>query len=213
MIIADPMPVFPKCPGLGFTGQPDYLVQIRPRDGGWERRDRKWSRPLHRYTGVPITDRVIGDIQDVLEFWHAVGGRSYPFRFCDRADFKSCKTHQDYSALDQPFVPITGESYQLVKVYHAGALSQVREITRPIGSTILIANELGAVQDPDSYELDERTGILTITPTEFEGEPTSWGGLFDVKCRFDSDLAVTVSEPDLHNLTIAVKELREEPLE
>lgn len=210
MIIADPMPVFPKCPGLGFTGQPDYLVKIVERDGGWERRDRKWARALRRYTGVPVRDRIEGDIQDVLYFWHAMGGREKAFRFRDYADYKSCKTHQTPAAADSPFVElIAGEVFQLVKVYSAGAIEQVREITRPDSATIVLYNELNEPIDPVWYELDASTGIVTITTTGFPGVLTSWSGLFDLKCRFDSDLPITVEGP-IQDLNIAIKELRED---
>jgi uncharacterized protein (TIGR02217 family) len=211
MIIADTeLPVFPKCPGFGFTSEPTYLVKITTRDGGFEKRDRKWARPLHRYTAVPIKDRVEGDIQDLLEFWHAMGGMEKAFRFSDGIDYKSCKTHLDPSAGDQPFVEVeSGETFQLVKVYRVGSAEQVREIRRPIGSTIRIYNELDEAQDDDSWELDEKTGLLTITPTAFDGVPTSWSGEFHVKCRFDGDFAPQLSDRNIHDLRVALTEVRE----
>lgn len=208
MIIPDTSPIFPACPKFGFTSEPRYLVKIVTRDGGFERRDRKWSRPLHRYTGVPIGEQADDNIQELLYFWHAVGGMSTTFRFTDYADYKSCRTGQDPTELDQPFVALTGESYQMMKVYSYAGLQQLREIKRPHAATAVIANEANVIQNPVNYSIDESTGIVT-TATGFDGTPTSWGGLFYVPCRFDSEFPIEIANKRIQSVQVAIAEVRE----
>jgi uncharacterized protein (TIGR02217 family) len=138
MITPDTTEIFPECPTFGYTVEPRYRVKIIEREGGYETRNRKWSRPLHRYTAVPMGQRPEKDIQSVLYFWHAVGGMTTGFRFKDWADYKSCPVQDDVTPLDQPFVFVPGSpgGYQLVKQYTVGSLTQTREIIKPKGDTI-----------------------------------------------------------------------------
>lgn len=209
MLQPDTLEIFPTCPAYGFTVEPRYRVSITERDGGYERVDRKWSRPLHRYTAVPMGTRVEDDIQEVLYFWHAHGGPSTRFRFKDFADFKSCRIQDEPTPSDQPFTFIPGSpgGYQLVKVYTYGARQQVREITKPNGATIRVANQLGIEQAASTWLLDEATGLLQ-TLGGFSGTPTSWGGEFYVLARFDSELPISIANKQIHEASFSVAEVR-----
>ncbi len=209
MITADTSPIFPACPTFGFTAEPEYLVKITAREGGYERRDRKWSRPLVKYTGVPLGDQPEADIEQVLYFWHAMGGMSSPFRFKDWTDYKSCRLGGTPSAADQPLVA-SGDSppsFRLVKEYVVGSIIQQREILRPMGSTIQIGNETGAPQDPSTWTLDESTGLVTIG-AGFAGTPTAWGGEFFVWVRFNAQLNPQISNWQAQSVTVQLVELR-----
>lgn len=210
MLQADPLETFPTCPAFGFTSEARYKNRITERDGGYERVDRKWSRPLHRYTAVPMGERVEDDIQEVLYFWHAHGGSAARFRFKDYVDYKSCRLQDDPSPTDQPFTYIAGSpgGYQLVKRYTYGAREQLREITRPKGSSIRVANEFGVEQASTTWLLDEATGLLQ-TLVGFVGTPSSWGGEFYVYARFDSELPITVTNKQILEAGFAVAEVRE----
>lgn len=208
-VTADTTPVFPACPTFGFTAEPMYRVAITQRDGGQERRDRKWSRPLHRYSGVPLGDQAEADMQDVLYFWHVMGGNFTKFRFKDWDDYKNCKIHQTPAAGNaQPLVLISGLTYQLTKRYAYGSATQDREITRPIGSTVAIYNEFGVVQDASKWTLVEATGVLTKGGS-FTGTPTGWAGEFDVPCRFDGDLSAELTNHKIQRITASICEVRE----
>lgn len=212
MITADPTPVFPACPTFGFVTEPNYLVKIVAREGGFERRNRKWSRPLHKYSAVPLGTQAQSDIEAVLYFWHAVGGMATPFRFKDWADFMSCGLDHTPGPTDQPIVavPNSPSTFQLVKRYTFGSLSQDREITRPVGSTIRIANGAGVEQSPSHWTLDESTGELFVDGG-FTGTPTHWGGEFHVPVRFDGQLAVQLIDYKAQQLTVALAEIRVVP--
>jgi len=208
VVTADALPTFPECPGFGFTVEPRYLVKPIEREGGQERVDRRWSRPLSFFTAVPTGNRDASVVQNLLIFWHAVGGMSGSFRFRDWSDYKSCRTVDAPTMLDQPFEELTGGEYQLVKEYVAGSLTQVREIYRPIGSTLLVANTLGAAQT--DYTIDESTGILVPGET-FVGTPGSWGGEFDLCCRFTTALSLVIIDGvDIQSGSFTLRERRPE---
>lgn len=209
MLIPDTTEIFPGCPSFGFTSGPRYKTKIIEREGGYERRTRKWSRPLHRYVAVPMGNRVEEEIQEILYFWHAMGGMATGFRLKDHADYKSCKTHETPTPLDQPFVfqEDSPSGYQMVKTYTFGSLEQIREIYKPKGDTIRVANEAGVEQPDTAWTLDEGTGLLT--PEEsFVGTPTAWGGEFYVYARFDSTLDVAISNQRIQACDFSIAEIR-----
>lgn len=210
MITADNAPVFPACPTFGFVAEPNFLVKIVAKEGGFERRQRVWNQSLTQYTSVPSGDRAQADIEAIYYFWMAVGGMSNGFRFKDWLDFQSCRLDESPSATDQPIIS-SGDSpasFRLVKDYSAGPFIQQRIIQRPIGETIEIANELGETQDPTTWNLDESTGVLSIGGG-FSGTPTAWGGEFDVWVRFNAQLNPAISNYRIQNVTVQLCELRQ----
>src|SRR4029077_21106992 len=104
----------------------------------------------------------------------------------------ACGWRAPPAATDMPLASDTNSpaKYRLVKQYTAGSVIQVREIQRALGSSIKIANEVGAVQS--AWTLDESTGLVSICGG-FSGTPTSWGGEFYVWMRFDAQLNPTIS--------------------
>lgn len=210
MITADDAAVFPACPTFGFVAEPNFLVKIVQREGGYERRQRVWSQSLTKYTNVPSGDQAQADIEAIYYLWQAVGGMSNAFRFQDQLDYKSCKLDQTPEATDQIIVP-SGDSpasFRLAKNYIFGPFTQTRMIQRPIGDTILVANEEGVPQDSSKWTLNEATGVLTPGET-FTGTPTFWGGEFDVWVRFDAQLNPTFSNYRILNVTVQLAELRQ----
>jgi uncharacterized protein (TIGR02217 family) len=206
-IVPDTSPIFPNCPTFGYVSEPNYLVKITQREGGYERRQRMWSTPLTMITGSPTGDQPQKDIEAVLAFWHAMGGLSNAFRFQDWTDYLSCSLDDEPAATDQPLV-ISGDSpasYRLVKQYVVGSIIQQRYILRPVGSSILIANEVGVAQS--DWTLNESTGLLTKGGS-FAGTPTSWGGQFYLWGRFNAQLNPEVSNYKIMNVTVQLAELR-----
>lgn len=205
---------FPECPSYGFTTQPQYLVKIVAREGGYERADLRWARPMVWFTAVPVGPRDEGDIQNILAFWHAVGGRTTPFRFKDWSDYKSCFAGDDITALDQLIFDVGAgsdgnEVYKLVKEYFipTSETIQDREITQPIGSTILIANDSGDVQDSSTWTLDETSGLLVLGDG-FVGVPSTWGGEFMVPVRFNSELDLNLVDKQMQSVQFQLIEKR-----
>jgi len=211
MITPDTTETFPICPTYGFSVDPMFLVKIVEREGGRENVDRKWAHPLRHYTGVPIGDKPQADIERILHFWLCVGGTTESFRFKDWTDYKSCLLDDVVAATDQPLVyeaDVSPAGYTLVKQYVYGSRIYERTIRRPVGSTIVVANELGVAQDPSTWTLDEATGILQPNGG-FSGTPTTWGGEFDVLCRFDGPFVPEISNKKIQRADVTLREKRE----
>lgn len=205
-ITADTTPTFPICPAYGFTVDPFFLVKIITREGGFELVDRKWSQARREFNGVPLGDRVQEDIEQILYFWLAMGGMTTSFRFKDFTDFKSCKIGSTIAATDQPLVSLGSSQYQITKRYTVGSITHTRNIYRPIGSTLLVANEVGAVQS--SWTLNEATGVIT-KGGGFSGTPTAAGFEFDVLCRFNGNFAPQISNLEIQSADVSLIEKRE----
>lgn len=199
-------PPFPSCPSFGFTSEPVYRVTKIVTSGGHSRRTRNWDRPLHRYS-ASLNPAPKGDVWDVLDFYHAVGGRAYGFRFLDYVDYKSCRIEEDTSFLDQPLVEISSfGDWQLTKVYENGILQQLREITKPIAGTITLADNGTQKTEGVDWDLDYTTGIVTLNfvPVGL----VTWGGEFHVPVRFDSEVPIEIVNINVQSCQFVLQELR-----
>jgi uncharacterized protein (TIGR02217 family) len=201
-------PTFPGCPSFGYTATPMYSVTVVRRASGHERRNANWSRPLYQY-GVTVGPRAEADIQELLEFWHAVGGNAVGFRFKDWSDYKSCYVGDTPDPLDQPLVAVTGSpsGYQLTKRYTQGARSQDREIYKPVTGTIRVADNGTEKTITTDWTVDTTTGLVTLlfTPTG----PLTWGGEFDVPVRFDGEFPVELTSHQVESVAFTLMELRQ----
>jgi uncharacterized protein (TIGR02217 family) len=193
-------PRWDGCLAYGYTSESEYRVVITRRASGVEKRNRSWLRPLIRITAT-LGPRHEAEIQDALNQWHAAGGMARGFRIKDVVDWKSCQTHLEYTALDQPLVAIPDSSdYQLVKRYQFGVdednqpVYQYRDIYKPVTGTIVLSG---------AGTVDYTTGIVSGSAGG------TWGGEFDVPVRFDSPtFPVEIVNLRVHSVTFALQELR-----
>lgn len=199
-VIPTTLATFPTCPGYGFAVQPQYLVSINSRQGGFERIDRRWTRPLNTYTALAVGERDEAEIQAIINFWHAMHGRATVFLLKDWADYKSCKVNEDLLSTDQPFI-FTDIGYQMVKQYKVGSLTQLRPITQPVGSSLVVQD--GSFAEHTDFTIDENTGILT---PDSGWIPGTWGGEFNVPVRFDSELSIAVEEKQIQSIDFSLRE-------
>lgn len=216
-IIYDPMPTFPKTPSYGFVATPTYRVGFVEREGGFEKVNRIWDRPLLAVNAAPFENTTVEDMETILNFYHAMGGMSTYFRFKDESDYQSVGIESATSEIDQPLVAITGSPtlYQLVKYYTVTVsdtspittVTQVREIYKPRPSTIEVANEVGTLQATTAYTLDAINGTVQPNGT-FSGTPTFWGGQFDVEVRFNSELSLEISSYGTRATSFQMREKR-----
>lgn len=202
-------PRFPACPKYGVTSEPDYSVTVIRRASGHERRNRDWSRPLTRITiTVGPGPRADDEVQELLEFWHAVGGSVMGFRYKDEADYKSCRVSGTPARTDQPLVAALGSpsGYQLTKRYTFGAQTQDREIYKPVAGTILIADGGTLKTETTHYTIDYTTGIVSLLFTP--SGALTWGGEFDIPVRFDSSFPVEQVSFQIQSVSFSLQELR-----
>jgi uncharacterized protein (TIGR02217 family) len=137
--------------------------------------------------------------------WHALGGTFAGFRFKDYVDFKSCAVNLEVDDTDAPLVFVAGSVYQLVKRYQFGALIQDREITKPVQGTILLADASTPKTEGSDWTLDYITGEVTIN---FSPSLLTWGGEFDVPCRFASEFPVQILDKQIQSVAFVIEELR-----
>jgi uncharacterized protein (TIGR02217 family) len=207
-------PRFPGCPSFGFTGDPIYDVTITPSASGREIRNRNWSRPLMIYS-VLVGPRAEAEIQECRDFYHVAGGTAAAFRMKDYSDYKSCRVNETASAVDQPLIE-TADSpgiYQMTKRYDVGALdedsvaiTQDREIYKPVQGTILVAANGVTLTETTDYVIDYTRGTV-----DFVGSPSSpltWGGEFDVPVRFDSGFPVEIINQRIQTVQFTLREIR-----
>lgn len=199
-------PRFPKCPSFGYTSTPQYSVTITRTVSGAERRNRNWSRPLLRFD-CTVGPRGEEDVQEILEFWHAMGGPEVGFRFKDYLDYKTVRVHQSISPLDQVLEPITPTTFQLVKGYTAGSRTQLRKIHKPVSGTVRVAENGVEITQGLDWNLNYATGLLTIIGTP--SGPITWGGEFDVPVRFDSEFPVELMNSKIESVQFALTEIRD----
>lgn len=197
-------PPFPSCPSFGFISEPMYLVTAVSTISGYERRNRHWARPLHRY--IVNVRRHMRELAELLEFWHSVGGSAYGFRFKDYVDYKSCRPNEDYTAIDAPLVLVSETTYQLTKSYVAGVLTQYRDILKPVQGTILVAEDGVLLDEGTDYTIDYATGLVTLsfTPTGV----LTWGGEFDVPVHFSSEMPIEILTKNVHEASFTMQEIR-----
>ena len=205
-------PRFPACPSFGFTSQPMYSVSSVVLSGGQRRPNRNWNRPLYQYN-ASVSPRAEDDVQELLEFWHAVGGTFTGFRFRDHADYKSCRVNQTPTATDQPVVGDGGSpaTYRLTKRYTVGSMSQDREVYKPIDGEMLLAADGSPLSEGSDFTIDYANGIVTYDSDVLNTSPApelTWGGLFDVPVYFDSGFPVELLDKQIEGVNFALMELR-----
>lgn len=201
-------PAFPQCPSFGYSSEPMYSVTPIERASGVETRNRNWAYPLHRFN-CTVGPRAEEDVAELLEFWHAVGGMAYGFRFNDGVDNKSCRINETVSATDCPMTldtSVSPDAYQLVKRYTFGARTQDRPIYKPIQGTILIADGGVLKTETTDYTVDYSTGLVTLLFSP--AGALTWGGEFDVPVRFDSEFPVELVDRRIQSVSFTLKELR-----
>lgn len=201
--------LFPGCPKYGVISEAQYSVTVIQTASGRERRNRNWSRSLLRVTiTVGPGPRMDEEIQELVEFWHAMGGMALGFRYKDAVDFKSCRASETATAFDQPLLITVDspETYQLTKRYTYAGQEQDREITKPVQGTILIADGDVIKTETSDYTIDYTTGIVSLNFTP--STTLTWGGEFDVPVRFDSGFPVEQITLRAQSVSFMLQEIR-----
>lgn len=202
-------PRFPSCPKFGHTSFPDYSVTPVRTAGGWETRNANWSETLLRFEiTVGPGPELIAEVQELLEYWHAVGGNEVGFRYKDPADYKSCRSHLEPTSEDQPLVWVSGATYQLTKRYVAGSQTRDRRIRKPVENTIQISDDGTLKTETTHYTIDYTTGIVTLLFTPVSTGDLTWGGEFDVPVRFDGPFPLQILDRFSQTVSIALVGLR-----
>lgn len=202
-------PTFPQCVvRYGYSASPQYSVTISETASGHEARNANWNRS-RRLFNVQAGPRMQDEIEEIYEFWMALGGPETGFRFKDFSDFKSCRLSAEPAATDQVLTLIPGSpgGYQLEKRYTAGTRARTRKILKPVQGTIKIANNGVLMTEGVNYLIDYTSGLMTLFTAP--AGPITWGGEFDTPVRFDSEFPLELVNHQVQQVTFQLRELRE----
>lgn len=172
---------------LGASGGPERRVDIVALGSGAEVRNTPWAHGRRRYD-IGGAVRLLDELHDLVAFFEARRGKLHGFRFRDPFDFKSCAPSVSPSAVDQVIGVGDGEAtaFQLVRAYGAGETAYSRVVRKPVAGTVRVAID-GDEIDPDDFELDASTGVLTLSAPPAADAVITAGFLFDTPVRFDID--------------------------
>ncbi len=184
-------PRFPDLIAKGSRGGPRYRVSKTAVVSGAVYRNLNWSWARHEFDAACGVTTVALHEQ-LLYFFHVVGGPSIGFRFKDWLDFRSCLRSATPAATDCAIGTGDGvtATFPLYKVYVQGAYSRLRRIRKPISGTLLVA-VAGVLKTAGvHYTADYALGRVTFTagniPTA--GQAVTAGFEFDVPVFFAEDI-------------------------
>ena len=208
-------PRFPDKISYGSSGGPSFSTDVITVKSGFETRNANWVQSRHNYDvafGVATSQE---RLDELTNFFQAMYGKAYSFRYKDWGDYKSCAINKEPRSSDQ-LIGI-GDStdgndgtieYQLVKNYIAGNTT-IRDIKKPVSVQIEVNGAL-KVENTD-YTIDMTTGIITFSGGNVPllGEEIKAGYEFDVPCRFDTDeLNISIDAYSIGTVSVPLIEVR-----
>lgn len=179
--------VFPACFSFGMVRRPAYRTTVISAASGLTERNAHWTYPLHIYS-CPLNNRTQTEVEDLLEYWHAAGGQANTFSLLDPGEDRSCALGDDVAQDDQTLgtAAASQTDFQLIKNYTRGGVTQVRKITRPIDSSVLVEVDSVLQTVTTHYTIDSLGVISFVTPMT-GGEVVKAGFRFHVPVAFGSD--------------------------
>jgi uncharacterized protein (TIGR02217 family) len=152
-------PRFPDNVAFGATGGPGYLTDVVFMNSGAESRNQTWAQARCSYE-VSHAARLPAEYVPLRDFFRAMKGRTHGFRFKDWADFEVTVANGVLGTGVGAGIP----ALQLGKRYAAGALSEIRNITKLVtGTTVIYRNASPAVAGSGAgqYAVSTTTGLVT----------------------------------------------------
>ncbi len=176
----------PQDISFGASGGPQFLTNVIEMASGYEQRNREWAEARNIYD-IGMGLRSENDLGIMLSFFRARAGRAFGFRYKDWLDYKSNLPQQEITAIDQNLGVGDGVavSFQLIKTYDSGGMSHIRDITKPVSDTVIIAFD-GVLQNA-GWAVDNITGMVTFDVAPLIGVAITAGFEFDVPVRFAED--------------------------
>lgn len=165
---------------VGAKGGPQWSTAVARLPSGRRYTNRNWQYPLHRYD-VSHGVRSSADFEALRAFFMVVYGRADGFRFKDWSDYRCTQATSSLTL-------VSGNDWQLNRVYAVGARSFVRPIRKPVAGTVVVYRTRASVVSQAAATIDAATGIAAITG-HAGGDTYTWEGEFDVPVAFVSDFA------------------------
>src|SRR5574341_1354221 len=168
---------FPTDIAYGASGGPEYSTTLFASATGYERRNINWAQARGKWdVGSGVKNRA--QFAALIAFFRARKGRAYGFRFKDWTDFSA--TGQQIGIGDG-----TATTFQLIKTYTSGGVTETRTITKPVAGTVKVYKD--AVQQMSGWSVSTTTGVVTFASAPDSGVVVTADFEFDVPVRFDTD--------------------------
>ncbi len=181
---------FPTNIAIGSSGGPERHTEIVTLGSGKEKRNQRWSQSRRRYeAGYGIKD--LNGVHEVIAFYEARRGPLYGFRYRDPLDYKSCLPLAIPSHTDVQLG--TGDGtvtiFQLIKTYGENEAAYIRDISKPVSGSVLVAVDGVAQIQGQNFSVDPQIGEINFLQGHIPpvGALVTAGFEFDVPVRFSSD--------------------------
>lgn len=181
---------FPEDIAYGSSGGPEYSTDVVITAGGYEQRNVNWQDARAVYNvahGVKTGEQ----LDSLLAFFRARKGRAYGFRFKDWADYKA--ENQQIGVGNG-----VNTTFQLVKRYVSGGVTETRAIKRPVDNSVDIYVDNILVSG--EYSVNYTTGLVTFLSPPANTKIIKADFEFDVPVRFDTDrLSASLDSYGVHS--------------
>jgi len=176
---------YPLALGRDATVMPEFSTNVTVTASGFERRNSQWSNARLRFDVGPGI-RSDAELGELIAFFRARRGAARGFRLRDPSDHSSNGMTGAPNVDDQILGSGDGvtASFPLVKRYGDGPEAQVRRITRPVETTVMVS--VNGMEVTAGWILDPG-GIVTFSAPPAAGAEIGAGFLFDVPVRFADD--------------------------
>jgi uncharacterized protein (TIGR02217 family) len=180
-------------PGFPCFSSPRFSTRLVVSDSGAEQANRRWQHPLRTFK-LPEAVRTHTVFEAVKDHWLIMGGPAHTWPFRDPLDFASQKLAAAnvtpiVTRLDQALGTGDGAAttFQLKKLYQAGAQTYSRDILFPIAASLLVG--INGAASAISFSVSRPGGVVTFVSPPANGAVLTAGFLFDCEVRFESDSA------------------------
>lgn len=173
---------FPEAISYGSSGGPEYSTEVVATAGGHEQRNVNWQSARARYN-VAHGVKTQSQLDSLIAFFRARKGRAHGFRFKDWSDYRASAQALGTGNGATP-------TFQLVKKYTNGNVTETRTVTKPVTGTVSVY--LNAVLQASGWSVNTATGVVTFSSAPGSGVAVTADFEFDVPARFDTDRLSTV---------------------
>lgn len=186
---------FPTGITYGSSGGPGMSTAIIVNDAGQEERVARWAGPKRRYDAawqVKSKD----DLEAILAFYIKRLGPAYGFRFKDWLDFTTAANGQDAPVDDDVQIGVGDASeteFQLIKKYADGSATRIRNITKPVSGTVVLALDGAAQTEGADFTVNHITGLVTMDSAPGNTVVVTAGCEFAVPVRFGAEVDEVLS--------------------
>lgn len=198
----------------GAEGGPSFKTSIITLTSGIEQRNMEWSRSRGEWD-ISYSIQTKEDYSEIIKFFYARRGKAFGFRFKDWSDYSVAGQRLGVGTLITQTNGSTTPNrlFPLFKSYSDVGGEYIRQITRPIASTVeafIDGNRASAVSVLPGGILSFN-GSAGSAHVPQEGQVVTANFEFDVPVRFDIDkLEVEVEWEDAANISsIDIVELKE----